>query len=43
MKGSCHCGAIKYEVPNYHIYTDSQVKWLTIDDTCKKYPQGRFD
>lgn len=30
-------------VPSYHIYTESQVKWLTIDDSCKKYPQGRTD
>jgi hypothetical protein len=27
--------------PNYHIYTDSQVKWLKIDDNCKRYPQAR--
>ncbi len=27
--------------PNYHIYTDSQVSWLTIDDDCKRYPRGR--
>lgn len=26
--------------PTYHIYTDSQVKWLTIDDDCKRFPQG---
>jgi hypothetical protein len=29
--------------PNYHIYTNSQVKWLTIHDSCTKYPQGRSD
>ncbi len=24
--------------PTYHIYTDSQVQWLSIDDGCKRYP-----
>jgi len=27
--------------PNYHIYTRSQVSWLTIDDECKRYPGER--
>jgi hypothetical protein len=27
--------------PNYHIHTDSQVSWLTIDDQCERYPRGR--
>lgn len=27
--------------PNYHIHTGSQVSWLTIDDDCKRYRQGR--
>jgi hypothetical protein len=27
--------------PNYHIYTQNQVSWLTIDDDCKKYPGDR--
>ncbi|GGC65465.1 GFA family protein [Undibacterium terreum] len=27
--------------PTYHIYTDSQVKWLTIDDDCERYPKGK--
>jgi len=27
--------------PNYHIYTDSQVSWLRIDDDCKRYPRSR--
>lgn len=26
--------------PTQHIYTDSQVKWLTIDDDCKRFPEG---
>jgi len=26
--------------PTYHIYTDSQVKWLAIEDDCKRFPQG---
>ena len=26
--------------PTYHIYTDSQVKWLVIEDDCKRFPQG---
>jgi hypothetical protein len=25
----------------YHIYTEDQVKWLQIDDTCKRYAKGR--
>lgn len=27
--------------PNYHIYTNSQLKWLTIVDECPKYKAGR--
>ncbi len=27
--------------PTYHIYTESQVDWLTIDDKCKRYPKGQ--
>lgn len=27
--------------PNYHIHTNSQVSWLTIDDDCKRYPGER--
>lgn len=27
--------------PNYHIFTDSAVKWMTIDDECKRYPRSR--
>jgi len=27
--------------PNYHIYTDSQVGWMTIDDDCERYPRSR--
>ncbi|WOH35942.1 GFA family protein [Thalassotalea fonticola] len=27
--------------PNYHIYTDNQVNWLTIQDDCKRYPKER--
>ena len=27
--------------PTYHIYTESKVKWLTIDDDCKRFPKGR--
>ncbi|SVD58653.1 uncharacterized protein METZ01_LOCUS411507, partial [marine metagenome] len=23
-----------------HIYTDSQLKWLTIDDDLKRFPKG---
>jgi hypothetical protein len=26
--------------PTRHIYTDSQVEWLTIEDDCNRYPQG---
>lgn len=26
--------------PSYHIYTDSQVDWLIIDDDCKRFAQG---
>lgn len=29
--------------PKYHIYTDSQVKWLTIEDNCKRYTKGRSE
>jgi hypothetical protein len=27
--------------PTCHIYTDSQVNWLAIEDDCKKFPQGQ--
>ena len=27
--------------PTYHIYTDSQVSWLSIDDDCERYRRGR--
>ncbi len=27
--------------PTYHIYSESQVKWLNIDDNCTRFPQGR--
>lgn len=27
--------------PNYHIFTDSQVRWLSIADDCKRYPRSR--
>ena len=27
--------------PNYHIHTDSQVSWLSIDDDCERYRKGR--
>jgi len=27
--------------PTYHIYTESQVNWLTIDDDCKRFPKSR--
>lgn len=27
--------------PSYHIYTDSQLPWLKIDDDCVRYPQGQ--
>ena len=26
--------------PTYHIYTESQVKWLNIEDDCKRFRQG---
>ena len=26
--------------PTCHIYTDSQVKWLVIEDDCKRFPPG---
>jgi hypothetical protein len=26
--------------PTYHIYTDDRVKWLKIDDDCKRFPKG---
>lgn len=25
--------------PTYHIYTDDQVKWLEINDTCQRFAQ----
>jgi len=25
--------------PSHHIYTESQVKWLKIDDNCKRFPK----
>ena len=27
--------------PNYHIYTDSQLSWLSIDDDCIRYSRER--
>ena len=27
--------------PGYHIHTQSQLSWLTIDDDCKRYPGER--
>lgn len=27
--------------PAYHIYTDSRVKWLSIEDDCERYAGGR--
>ena len=27
--------------PNYHIHTDSQVSWLSIDDDCERHRKGR--
>lgn len=27
--------------PSYHIYTDSQLPWLEIDDDCIRYAQGQ--
>ena len=27
--------------PKYHIHTDSQVSWLSIDDDCKRYSNER--
>jgi len=27
--------------PAYHIFTDSRVNWLTIDDDCKRFPKSR--
>ena len=27
--------------PNYHIHTNSQLKWLNIVDECVKYPKSR--
>ncbi len=27
-------------MPTYHIYTESQVQWLVIDDECERYPKG---
>ncbi|MBL4659574.1 MAG: GFA family protein [Alcanivoracaceae bacterium] len=26
--------------PTYHIYVENQVKWLSIDDDCKRFTQG---
>jgi len=26
--------------PTRHIFTDSQVRWLNIDDDCKRFPEG---
>ena len=26
--------------PTYHIYTESQVEWLNIDDNCNRFRQG---
>lgn len=26
--------------PARHIYTDSQVKWLSIEDDCKRFSKG---
>lgn len=27
--------------PTYHIFTESQVKWLNIDDACKRFQKGQ--
>ena len=27
--------------PNYHIHTASQVSWLSIEDDCERYREGR--
>ena len=27
--------------PKYHIYTESQLNWLVIEDDCERYPQAR--
>lgn len=27
--------------PNYHIHTDSQLSWLSIEDDCERYRKGR--
>jgi len=27
--------------PKYHIFTDNQVSWLTLEDNCQRYPQSR--
>ena len=27
--------------PNYHIYTNEQVSWLSIDDRCRRYKAAR--
>jgi len=27
--------------PTYHIYNDNKVKWLSIDDNCKRYAKGK--
>lgn len=26
--------------PTYHIHTDSQLKWLSLNDNCTRYPQS---
>jgi len=28
--------------PKLHIYTNSQVEWLTIEDDCKRFLQGQI-
>ena len=27
--------------PTYHIYTENQLPWLVIDDSCRRHPQGQ--
>ncbi|WOT06464.1 GFA family protein [Shewanella youngdeokensis] len=29
--------------PSYHIYTQSQLKWLALNDKCARYPQSKTD
>ena len=29
--------------PSYHIYTDSQVPWLQLSDSCRRYPQAQTE